>query len=1082
MSYVQDFTLQKGERMQKLFRSLIAVGGLVGLAACGDDVSITPPPTPPLTISGAPVTAVSVGARVQLQASEAATWTTSAANVATVDATGLVTAVAAGTASITATATADVNRKASVTITVTAPAVRNVTVSPQAVTMNPGGTQGFVANVDADAGVARTVTWTSSNTAVVTITSAGVATAVAPGAATITATSTANTAVAGVASVNVRTPTQPRVSIQKVTVGGNLNNPVNLLATAGQIDVTIDVDPGDFIAQRVELLVDGVIVGSQNFTAQQSMDLTNSHSMPDVAAAVASTVLSFNTAAFNLVTGEVLAINKNGPHNLSARVFVTGSGSGSTATPSASLAITFANGNTWIANMTETGTTAAATGTSGTAAGLSFKRGGMSFDIRPVIYNVGQSIVAAGSVINFGSFTCDASGTGPRLATLSGTGPFTAVLPQTTAGSVPTVNTVSNYEFDTTNPACTGNFPGGEFPRLTAVDNFGNSILVAALPTVSTQGIRRDNRAPGAPQFAANPNGRQNGWINDAVGLTGPNTTLTDNDWIINGTADFGIGGFSTATGAYQRFLRTADATGGLVDAARAATASDAPTLSPPTATNQTLCSIATARDQLGNESALPAAATPCLTPPVATYAGVGTGTTHLRNGVDIDEPVITVAAASLAAGSPAAPIRMNGGQLGASAAPNVIPACSPNCEFVVTVADIGVIGVSGMLAGTPVRATVVRRELDGTIFVPVGATSDCVVGTLTSTNTVCSLGTLINTGGAGLAVALPLVNTLVSTQTIDGFYTYNGRAIDAAGNFTDLASALVAVHDNTIPALTTALFNVPLTGGTVVFNANASDNLDLWFARYNLSYGGGLVNPILFPDVQINTFNAATLMNSNIAAGITVNGFMRQVQAVTAAPPAILTGNISAQFKPTNLVGIVVDQGNNPSVPSPTAIPGANVTNGVHYTSAAAAQCPGAPLLSVGCLTNTWHITAPAAATNISANNVTACGPVTPATATTVTLTADAFGPTATYNAPFAVVNFFINVAGFLQQIGTGSQQAIFDDGSAQGRRHRWTFDWTPGNAFGCALAGAQLYAIGVNAAGDGLVTMVNTTVTIVP
>jgi hypothetical protein len=282
LSYVQEkFTLQKGERMQKLFRSLIAIGSLAGLVACGDDVSITPPPDPDLAISGAPVTAIQVGARVQLSANLPATWATSNAAVATVDGTGLVTAVAAGTASITATSTADVNKKATVTITVTAPAVRSVTVSPNAVTMNPGGTQGFVANVDADPGVARTVTWTSSNTAVVTVTSAGVATAVAPGAATITATSTANTSVLGAASVTVRTPTAPRVSIQKVTVAGNLNAPVNLAATAGQIDVTIDVDPGDFIAQRVELLVDGVVVGSQAFSAEQSMELTNAHAFAE---------------------------------------------------------------------------------------------------------------------------------------------------------------------------------------------------------------------------------------------------------------------------------------------------------------------------------------------------------------------------------------------------------------------------------------------------------------------------------------------------------------------------------------------------------------------------------------------------------------------------------------------------------------------------------------------------------------------------------------------------------------------------------------------------------------------------------
>ena len=63
--------------MQKLFRSLIAVGGLAGLVACGDDVSIA---GPGLAISGAPVTAISVGAKVQLSANEAVSWSTSAAN------------------------------------------------------------------------------------------------------------------------------------------------------------------------------------------------------------------------------------------------------------------------------------------------------------------------------------------------------------------------------------------------------------------------------------------------------------------------------------------------------------------------------------------------------------------------------------------------------------------------------------------------------------------------------------------------------------------------------------------------------------------------------------------------------------------------------------------------------------------------------------------------------------------------------------------------------------------------------------------------------------------------------------------
>ena len=134
--------------MQKLFRSLIAIGGLAGLVACGDDVSITPPPPPDLVISGAPVTAIQVGAKVQLSANQAVSWTSSAAGVASVDGTGLVTAVSAGVASITATSTADPNQKASVTITVSA--LVNAAISVQNITVT--GTPGNTVNVNNVAG------------------------------------------------------------------------------------------------------------------------------------------------------------------------------------------------------------------------------------------------------------------------------------------------------------------------------------------------------------------------------------------------------------------------------------------------------------------------------------------------------------------------------------------------------------------------------------------------------------------------------------------------------------------------------------------------------------------------------------------------------------------------------------------------------------------------------------------------------------------------------------------------------------------------------------------------------------------
>ncbi len=72
------------------------------------------------------------------------------------------------------------------------------------------------------------------------------------------------------------------------------------------------------------------------------------------------------------------------------------------------------------------------------------------------------------------------------------------------------------------------------------------------------------------------------------------------------------------------------------------------------------------------------------------------------------------------------------------------------------------------------------------------------------------------------------------------------------------------------------------------------------------------------------------------------------------------------------------------------------------------------------------------------------------------------------------------------LEQIGSVTTHDTVDDGSAFGRVHTYEFDWTPGEESpitgqdweaGVTTAGtdADLYAVGVNADGDALVTPVN-------
>ena len=177
------------------------------------------------------------------------------------------------------------------------------------------------------------------------------------------------------------------------------------------------------------------------------------------------------------------------------------------------------------------------------------------------------------------------------------------------------------------------------------------------------------------------------------------------------------------------------------------------------------------------------------------------------------------------------------------------------------------------------------------------------------------------------------------------------------------------------------------------------------------------------------------------------------------------VTGNgpvtVGGAFKPTGLTGIARDVVNNLSAPAATGIAAANVTTGVSYLTAPAAQ-----------LINSWAITN--GATLVSDNG----GPGAAVNALSVTLNADAFGATATFNPPFSRVDFYAFFGGQLVQIASSTGVTTVDDGSPFGRRHRFSASWTPGTAFGLGVV--PVYAIGVNASGDGLVSPASGAITI--
>lgn len=236
----------------------------------------------------------------------------------------------------------------------------SVVVSPSPATVAVGGTVNMVADLNG-AAAGQSVSWSSSNSAVASVdASSGVVTGVATGSVAITAkagtysgSATVNVGSAGTPSTNENAT----VSIASVTQGG-LGQPVLLNNVQGQIDVTLNVDPGQQNVEMVELVVvdsisgEETVVASQAITASASvaaglegLALDVAKANVQAAAAIAAAVpqqivLSFNTASFDPETGAVAFLN--GRKLITARL-VLGAGSSEDEVASNSVSVLFNN-------------------------------------------------------------------------------------------------------------------------------------------------------------------------------------------------------------------------------------------------------------------------------------------------------------------------------------------------------------------------------------------------------------------------------------------------------------------------------------------------------------------------------------------------------------------------------------------------------------------------------------------------------------------------------------------------------------------------------------------------------------------
>ena len=140
-------------------------------------------------------TKLTIGQTVQLLANvlptnatdKSVVWSSSDADVATVDENGLVTAVSIGTTVITTTSVNGLKAECEVTVAPTP--VESVTLSHAAATLNSGETLQLTATLLPEGATDKSVAWSSSDAGVATVDEDGLITPVSVGTAVITATS-----------------------------------------------------------------------------------------------------------------------------------------------------------------------------------------------------------------------------------------------------------------------------------------------------------------------------------------------------------------------------------------------------------------------------------------------------------------------------------------------------------------------------------------------------------------------------------------------------------------------------------------------------------------------------------------------------------------------------------------------------------------------------------------------------------------------------------------------------------------------------------------------------------------------------
>ncbi len=733
---------------------------------------------------------------------------------------------------------------------------------PPAVTasMAPASASVLIGNsvvfaVNASGGVAGdAASWTcaSSNSGIATVSvvSAGCqATGVAAGSVTITATVTKSGETVNVGAqltVTEEAAGEPAFIILKGVTGEGETDASGL---KGRVDVNLAVERGDQTLERLSVLVDGEVAAYQSFGSPAMAAPED-----DAAAeqAVYDFTLSFDSDGYDLHGDHLHVDYMNGEHSISAELQIAGGMMadgmmGHETISSNVMTVEFDNDDGFIVTADLGHNSALGDG------GKRWYGGPTNGHIVISALAVSYSGAEIGEVA-VGLEGCDAE---EAEGDDHGNG-----------GDDPHAAADISFEFD-----CEGE----DADRAITVSSAGETLTILNADDLPEANI--DMEGPdSAPIIVANRNGREEGWINAAVGIAGEyhDKNAKDNWLVEGGEGDTGVGGYHMAVriGA---------------DLEKALEASASSSVPAESDDNDAYCAVAVATDDLGNLAGLPDADDDCREAPagedvMVTLIDTVDNDTTVAYGFDIT-PADSTDAKSVSFSEQTLMFGVD------TTAPTVEFADADSLRFNSDIGDIALepeddesdVGNSGLADDDGLQVRVQRRDASKTAYLTVAAD-----------------GSISNTAQTddGDDYTSITDEDVDFTDPADAYYTVTAMAQDKAGNSSDVIGYTLVYDDGDPTATAPAVPGVIEAGKAFDGAAYLNDGLSIrdyyGHASYGVNFNLGIGVPI-----EVDAFNAASLtyLNHPVTATVgihTTGGVLppyAALQTATGATPTAMSG-----------------------------------------------------------------------------------------------------------------------------------------------------------------------------------------------